>query len=90
MITGNIFGLPLTSPPSPDHNNKILWEARTDGAGALFITATLKGNGLTVRRRVENGPGPSIINMPEPGCWTFDLTWAAGHDVMAVRYDPQV
>jgi hypothetical protein len=50
------------------------------------IYASLNGDDLRVQRRVEGGPGPSIINVPEAGCWSFSLTWADNHDDVAVRY----
>jgi hypothetical protein len=39
-----------------------------------------------VQRRVQGGPGASIINMPRAGCWTFSLRWPGNHDVVAIRY----
>jgi hypothetical protein len=85
-VVGEVFGRPLTSPPSRDHENKILWRARPAEPGDLVITASLNGSGLLVRRRVEGGPGPSIINVPKAGCWTFSLAWPGHHDVVAIRY----
>ncbi len=85
-ITGEVFGRPLLVPPPRDHNNKILWRASQRGPGDLVISASLNGSDLRVQRLVEGGPGPSIINMPEAGCWTFSLKWPGHHDVVAVRY----
>jgi hypothetical protein len=85
-IVGEVFGRPLTSPPSRDHQNKILWRAKHAGLGDLVISASLNGSDHRVQRRVEGGPGPSIINVPKAGCWTFSLRWPEGHDVVAVRY----
>ena len=33
-----------------------------------------------VTRKVAGGPGPSGIEMPGSGCWTFDLRWAGRSD----------
>ncbi len=81
-----MFGRPLLVPPAKDHTNKILWVDRKAGAADLLISASLNGSDLRVQRRVAGGPGPSIINVPKAGCWTFSLTWGDNHDVVAVRY----
>lgn len=80
---------PLASPPSADRSNKILWVARVGAAdGPLRITAVRAGTGQTVRRTVEPAPGPSIIDLPAPGCWSFDLTWGRHHDHLQLGYVP--
>ncbi|MGV8964969.1 MAG: hypothetical protein ACOH2F_01700 [Cellulomonas sp.] len=84
-IVGVIFGDPLAAPPVADRNNKILWVARTGGA-PLRIHASLNGASLAADREVVGGPGPSTIDMPEAGCWTFALTWGENQDRVAVRY----
>ena len=76
---------PLQVPPAADRNNKILWVARV-GSGDLLIRATLMSSEETVTRSVAGGPGPSIIELPSPGCWSFDLTWGAQHDHMQLEY----
>jgi hypothetical protein len=95
QIVGIVFGSPLTAPPSSDHGNKILWVAApssaSPGAGPesspdLKIHATLNGSGVAVDRQVTGGPGPSLIDLPQAGCWTFALSWSGHHDVMAVPY----
>src|SRR4051794_12870223 len=86
---------PSRSPPLRDRHNKILWELHRPGHAAdaadLLITASLNNSKIVVRRRVEGhvtpGPSrPSIIDVPEPGCWTFSLTWAGERDTVSVRY----
>jgi hypothetical protein len=76
---------PLVVPPAADRNNKILWAARTPGA-PLQIRATLAGTGQTATRTVPNGPGPSSIDLPAAGCWSFDLTWGDSHDHLQLEY----
>jgi hypothetical protein len=96
-IIGHSFGWPepFRSPPLRDRHNKILWELQLPGHGAattdLLITASLNDSEMVVHRRVEGHvtPGrsrPSIIDVPEPGCWTFSLTWGADRDTVSVRY----
>ena len=75
-IVAILFAQPLTSPPSDDHNNKILWVSPVADGSSLHITATLQDGSATVTRVVDGGPGPSIIDLPKSGCWHFDLQWA--------------
>jgi hypothetical protein len=78
---------PLSSPPSQLRNNKILWVPRVGrGAGPLLITAKLDGTGETVPRTVAPAPGPSIVDLPSPGCWSLDLTWGRHHDRVRLGY----
>ena len=79
---------PLVVPPAADKSNKILWVSRVStGDGApLRIKAELTVTGETVTRTVVGGPGPSIINLPAPGCWSFDLTWGRHHDHLRLKY----
>ena len=79
---------PLVSPPAADQNNKILWVPRVSSpAGApLQIQATLAGTGQSVTRTVGGGPGPSVVDMPSPGCWSFDLTWGTHRDHLELDY----
>ena len=76
---------PLQVPPAADRNNKILWVSRV-GGGELHIRATLESSDETVTRSVAGGPGPSIIDLPSPGCWSFDLTWGTQHDHVQLEY----
>ncbi len=76
---------PLQVPPAADRNNKILWVSRV-GGGDLNIRATLESSGQSVTRSVAGGPGPSIIDLPSPGCWSFDLTWGTQHDHIELEY----
>jgi len=90
-ISGDVFVAPLRSPPARDHNNKILWRTRHSGGGDLFVSASLNGSAVTVHRRIQQtmtvgSAMPSIINVPEAGCWTFSLRWGRQRDVVAVRY----
>src|SRR4051794_1041986 len=78
---------PLVAPPAADKNNKILWVAKNGAAdGPLEIRAALEGTTQTVTRTVASGPGPSTIDLPSPGCWSFDLTWGAHHDQLQLGY----
>ncbi len=76
---------PLQVPPAANRNSKILWVSRV-GGGDLTIRATLESSGQSVTRSVPGGPGPSIIDLPAPGCWSMDLTWGTAHDHLQLEY----
>jgi len=80
---------PLVVPPAPDRNNKILWVARVGSAGPLHIRAQLRGSGESVTRTVDGGPGPSIIDLPTAGCWSFSVTWGGQQDHLRLEYAPE-
>jgi hypothetical protein len=85
-IAAILFAQPLTTPPSSDHNNKILWVSRVDDGSPLRITATLGDGSATATRVVDGGPGPSIIDLPEPGCWHLALRWGDNSDTLDIAY----
>src|SRR6185437_15486669 len=92
-----LFGYPLSQPPAPDRNNKILWVPSPDsatprdpnagpGSDDLVIDARLDGRGEPVQRRITGGPGPSIVDLPAPGCWRLALRWSGRTDVIDLDY----
>jgi len=86
-ILGVLFGTPLNAPPAPDHNNKILWVSHAPVSGGdLLITAKRDGTTDTVERKVTGGPGPSIVDLPEAGCWRLTLRWSGHTDTMDLLY----
>ena len=85
-IAAILFAQPLTSPPSPDHSNKILWVSRVDDGSSLRVTATLLDGSATATRVVDGGPGPSIIDLPDPGCWHLTLQWGDNSDTLNLAY----
>ncbi len=87
VMVAIIFAPSLVSPPLARVNNKILWVAQK-GLGTLTIRGTVEGGTETMLQTVEGGPGPSIIDVPVPGCWHFDLTWGDQHDSVDLRYAP--
>ncbi|MEH1163780.1 hypothetical protein V6V47_00170 [Micromonospora sp. CPCC 205539] len=92
-IVAVLFGNPLTHGRKDGANNKILWVSRPAATSpdpaspaALAITATLDGTQTRVTREVAGGPGPSIIDMPQAGCWHLDLRWSGRTDTMDLVY----
>jgi hypothetical protein len=92
-IVAILWGGPKTSlfaPPRKHQNNKILWVARPPlpvmSVSPLTIQATLNGTHLAARRELPTGPGPSIVDLPAPGCWTLNLSWAGHQDQLDLWY----
>lgn len=90
-----LFGDPLTAPPPTDRSNKILWVFRPLSEGSYVIPgdsfvveARLEGSDLRVRRELGLAPGPSALDLPEPGCWQLDLHWGSYTDRVSLRYVP--
>ena len=75
----------LHAPALPDVANKILWVSRVS-SGPMTIRATLAGSTRTATVTLPNGPGPSHVNMPAPGCWTLHLSWGGHTDQLSLRY----
>ncbi|WP_328476123.1 hypothetical protein OHA21_21090 [Actinoplanes sp. NBC_00393] len=90
-IVAILFGAPLTSPPAEDHSNKILWVSRqpVDTPADLKISAVLDGTEVRADENVAGGPGPSIIDLPQAGCWRLTLTWSGRTDTMDLTYVPK-
>jgi hypothetical protein len=78
----------LHSPPLPGRSNKILWVSRVPlvTPDPLIIRATLAASTRTATVSVPGGPGPSIIDLPAPGCWTLHLNWSGHTDELQLRY----
>ena len=60
--------------------------ARSSAADPLVIRAALAGSTRTATVSVPGGPGPSIIDLPAPGCWTLHLSWSGHTDELQLRY----
>jgi hypothetical protein len=88
-----IFGYPLRAghPQNPD--NKILWVVKQPRNGSdLLITGYQLGHpapAITVRQPADSGPGeiyPSIVAVPNQGCWQFKLEWHGHTDTVDLLY----
>ncbi|MEU5943348.1 hypothetical protein ABZ807_30245 [Micromonospora sp. NPDC047548] len=92
-IVAVLFGYPLAQARDDGSSNKILWVPRRTTTSSdptspatLAITATLDGTDTRVTREVTGGPGPSIIDMPQGGCWHLELRWSGRTDAMDLVY----
>lgn len=93
QIVAVLFGYPLSQPPAEGRNNKILWVASPASKGAanadpdLIIDARLDGKGDPVQRKIVGGPGPSIVDLPQAGCWRLSLSWGGRTDSLDLAYN---
>jgi hypothetical protein len=88
-IVAILFGYPLYQPPLPDRTNKILWVSQVGVTSThLEIEAQLVGAVESVHLQVPGGPGPSIIDLPQAGCWQLTLSWAGHIDTLELVYLP--
>lgn len=85
-----ILFVELDAPEAKDHSNKILWVTplEQDPLAPLLVDAVKDGTTQVVRRTIENGPGPSYLDLPTAGCWHLDLSWDGGKhtDTMSLVY----
>ncbi len=91
-IVAILFGYPLLSPPSKLRNNKILWVSRrklTPLSDLRIRAQRMVGSraaGQPVVRMIAGGPGPSIVDLPAPGCWRLTLRWSGYTDTLDLAY----
>ncbi len=90
---GYLFVDPLRAGKATNPSNKILWYVRLPrDSQELRVAAHPRGAERPVVRATfpdGSGPGeiyPSATDVPEPGCWTFELTWGAHHDTVDLLY----
>jgi hypothetical protein len=94
LLAALLFGDPLSAPPAADRANKILWVSRPlpGRTGDLRLTAQRRegehGVGPVISRVVAGGPGPSIVDVPGPGCWRFQAAWPGHRDTLDLDYRP--
>lgn len=95
LVLGVLWADPLVAgEPTSDHpNNKILWVVNSPRDGHnLEITATPLGRTEPVvfdTFPANSGPGeiyPSIVDVPEPGCWQLELRWADNEAMVLIPY----
>ncbi len=86
-IVAAVFGHPLAVTRPDGSSNKILWVSKEQSPpGDLVIEARLDGTEVSLQRRVSGGPGPSIIDLPQAGCWRLTLSWPEHTDTLDLTY----
>lgn len=90
---GFIFGYPLRAGHPQSPTNKILWVVGLPRNGSPLEVSGRPLNATTPSihqtQLADSGPGeiyPSIIDVPKPGCWRFDLSWAGNHTAVDLEY----
>jgi hypothetical protein len=91
-IVAILFAQPLRAPQPAGRTNKILWVSRLPFAldANLRISAQrmigTRRAGSPVVRTIRGGPGPSIVDMPRPGCWRLTMRWSRHADSLDLEY----
>jgi hypothetical protein len=92
-VAAFIFGYPLRAGHPEDPTNKILWVVRLPRGGSpLAVSGRPVGSSApTVAEQLppDSSPGeiyPSIVDVPQRGCWRFDLQWHGHRDTMELPY----
>jgi hypothetical protein len=58
--------------------NKVVWEAKASPSG---VNVKVEGHPMGASQPVVTiAGGPSITDVPTPGCWTFRLSWGANSE----------
>lgn len=86
-LIGVVFGYPLKSPrvKPNDGNNKVLWVSR-EHEGQMQVNAQLVGSSQVVDIGYVD-IGPSIVDMPKPGCWHLTLHGLGWTDTIDLVYN---
>jgi hypothetical protein len=94
-VMGYLWADPLRAGHPDSPSNKILWFVRSPRQGHdLTVRAHPRGAEQPVVSYAfpaNSGPGeiyPSAIDVPQPGCWTLDLSWGRHRDRVDLRYAP--
>ena len=89
-VVAILFGYPLSSPPRAEVNNKILWVLRAGPTTPVEISAQRVAGatpvGAPVARRLDAGFGPSIVDLPDAGCWRLTLSFSDRTDTIDLDY----
>jgi hypothetical protein len=72
-----------TSPRADGTNNKVLWVAK--GNPSNFVVEALPPGGTQAVVTVNGGP--SIVDVPSPGCWKFRLSWGSSPATSTINLD---
>ncbi len=83
---GRIVAILFEQPLVAEREQKILWVSRELVNEPTDLEITAEREETVVTRKVAGGPGPSGIEMPGSGCWTFDLRWAGRSDRLRLAY----
>jgi len=94
-VVAHLFARQLVAKGErPDGSaNKVLWVAR-DVSGSLTVVGHPAASAepqVTIAEQMTNGNQmPSIVDVPTPGCWSFDVGWGtpASRDSLSLQVLP--
>jgi hypothetical protein len=88
-IVAVLFAYPPHTSSDPNGPTKILWVSRPPqrAGDPLRIAGTTRDGRGSFRHDVANGPGPSGVPFPTPGCWHLDLRWGANSDSLDLKVE---
>ncbi len=93
VAAGFLFGYPLRAGHPDNPSNKVLWVVRVPRDGSP-LTITGHPAGATTPSIESSWPDnaspgeiyPSGVDVPQPGCWHFNLAWAGHHATVDLEY----
>lgn len=88
-IVAVLFSHPLiASPEGQPPQNKVLLVSKElpQGPTPVTIEARLAGTDVVVERVRSDGPGPGVLDLPQPGCWNLTLRWGDQSDTLDLDY----
>lgn len=86
-----LFAKQVVAGPRPDGtSNKVLWVVRDPAvpritahpAGQAAPAVEIGGQGANLNQL------PSIVDLPAPGCWSFELAWRGSSDRISLQVLP--
>jgi hypothetical protein len=93
VAAGFLFGYPLRAGHPQNRRNKILWVMGLPRNGSAL---DISGHPLAVSKPsihktepANSSPGeiyPSYVDVPQAGCWHFDLSWSGQHAAVDLDY----
>jgi hypothetical protein len=88
-----LFANPLRAGHPANPSNKVFWVVGLPRNGtAMQLTDHPVGKSTPAVRDsipADSSPGeiyPSIVDVPEPGCWHFDLRWAGNKAAIELQF----
>jgi hypothetical protein len=89
---GFLFGYPLRAGHPDNPTNKILWVVAARNGSSLEIRGHPLGAtapSIVLTDSPDSSPGeiyPSIVDVPQAGCWHFDLLWSGSRASVDLLY----
>lgn len=92
-VVGILFGYPLRSSTiASTRKNKVLWIVKEPRFGSPLTISGENVNGagaVEIEQPADSDPGeiyPTIVDVPNPGCWEFHLSWNGNRGTVKLQY----